>query len=300
MKSLLAYLWKLPLCGLAFFIGMILGGILLPLLGFTPPEMPAGTDAGTVTLWFLLGSMLLAAFLAQISGHLHAKWLARWAILSLFTWIFLAVGMVLESFLFMTTGAVSSLENSLFTMLNFLAPTLFLSGMVTSLFRPDSGAATCPGFAAQSPKDWLWRIALALLAYPLIYFAFGLLVQPFISDFYTNGQYELTIPTWGQMIPLQLARSLLFLLASLPVIGFWGGSRRSLWLSLGLTIFACTGFMAVITAYWFPWQLRLYHGLELLADALFYAAALIWLFARPSCETNQTSPTDQVKISPVR
>lgn len=282
MKSLLAYLWKLPLCGLAFFIGMILGGILLPLLGFTPPEMPAGTDTGTVTLWFLLGSMLLAVFLAQISGHLQVRWLARWGILSLFTWIFLAVGMVLESFLFMTTGAVSSIENSLFTMLNFLAPTLFLSGMVTSLFRPASSATACPGFSPQNLKDWLWRITLALLTYPLIYFAFGLLVQPFISDFYSTGQYELTIPTWGQMIPLQLARSLLFLLASLPVIGCWGGSRQALWLSLGLTIFVCTGFMAVITAYWFPWQLRLFHGLELLADALLYAAALIWLFSHHS------------------
>mgnify|MGYP000250598868 CR=1 FL=1 len=290
MKSLLTYLWKLPMCGLAFFIGMMLGGILLPLLGFRPPDMPTGTDAGTITLWLLLGSMLLAVFLAQISSHLHVRWLARWAILGLFTWIFLAVGMVLESFFFMTTGAVSSLENSLFTMLNFLLPSLFLSGMATSLFRPAPGAATAPTFIPTNLKDWSWRIPIALLAYPLIYITFGLLVQPFISDFYTAGQYELTIPTWGQMIPLQLARSLLFLLTSLPVISFWGGSRRALWLSLGLTIFACTGFMAVITAYWFPWKLRLFHGLELLADALFYAGVLTWLFTKRSLREKYNLP----------
>ncbi len=280
--SLLLLLWKLPLCALAFFVGMALSGILLPLLGFAPPEMPAGTDAGTITLWFLLGSMILAALLAPLSRRLPAKGLVRWSILSMFVWVFAAVGMVLESFFFMTTGAVSSLENGLFTMLNFLLPALFLSGMVVSLFRPAPGAAPAPAFAAPDLQGWLWRIAAALLAYPLIYFAFGLLVQPLVGNFYVTGQYELTTPTWGEMIPLRLARSLLFLLVSLPIIARWNGSRRALWLGLGFAIFACTGFMAVITAYWFPWQMRLFHGLELLADGLLYAGVLTWLFTVPA------------------
>jgi hypothetical protein len=278
-KNILSYFWKMPLCGLAFFIGMALSGILLPLLGFTPPEMPAGTDAGTISLWFLLGSMLLAAFLAPLSRRLQAGRLAHWLLLSLFVWVFAAVGMVLESFFFMTTGAVSSLENALFTTLNFLLPALFLSGMVTSLFRPAPGTVLAPIFVAPTFQGWLWRAPAALLAYPLIYFSFGLLVQPLIGNFYATGQYELTTPTWGQMIPLQLARSLLFLLVSLPIIARWSGSCRALWLSLGFAIFACTAFMAVLTAYWFPWQMRLFHGLELLADGLLYAGVLTWLFA---------------------
>ncbi len=285
IKNVLAYLWKPPLCGLAFFVGMALSGALLPLLGFTPPDMPAGTDAGTIMVWFLLGSMLLAAFLAPLSHHAQAGGLTRWLILSLFVWVYAAVGMVLESFFFMMTGAVSSLEKGLFTTLNFLLPALLSCGGVAWLFRPAANSNQPPSFAAHSPKDWLWRALAALLAYPLIYFAFGLLVQPLIGDFYAAGQYELTIPTWGQMLPLQLARSLLFLLVSLPLIGFWGGARRTLWLSLGFAIFACTGFMAVLTAYWFPWQMRLFHGLELLADGLLYAGVLTWLFAAPGSGT---------------
>lgn len=281
LKTLLTYIGKLLLCSLGFLIGMVLSGMLLPALGFQSPPIPAGTDAGTITLWFLLGSVLLAAILVPLSRRLQARSLMRWLILSLFVWVFAAVGMVLESFFFMTTGAVSSLENGLFTMLNFLLPALFLSSVVAGLFHPTENAYHPPSFAAHSPKDWLWRILAALAAYPLIYFAFGLFVQPLIGDFYSAGQYELTTPTWGQMIPLQLVRSLLFLLVSLPVIGFWGGSRRALWLSLGFAIFACTGFMAVITAYWFPWQMRLFHGLELLADGLLYAGALTWLLTMP-------------------
>jgi len=120
-----------------------------------------------------------------------------------------------------------------------------------------------------------------LLAYPLVYFAFGVIVRPFIQDFYATGQFELITPTWGQLIPLQLVRSLLFLVVSLPVIVWWRGTRRGLWLALSGWIFVLTAFMAVIIAYWFPWQMRLFHGLELLADTLVYAGVLTILFSQP-------------------
>ena len=97
-------------------------------------------------------------------------------------------------------------------------------------------------------------------------------------DYYTQGLYELTVPTWGQLIPLQLARSVLFLAVCLSVIRWWQGSRRSLWLSLGFSFFVLTAFIAVIMAYWFPWQMRLFHGLELLADAMIYTGVLVFLF----------------------
>ncbi|MFN7037124.1 MAG: hypothetical protein ACK4SN_12260 [Bellilinea sp.] len=280
ITSLLSYIWKLPLCGLAFIAGMTLGGVLLPLLGFTPPAMPAGTDEATIMLWFSLGSMIVAVLLAPLSRHLSAKGIARWFMLFLFVWVFAAVGMVLESFFFMTTGAVSSLKDGLFTILNFLLPASFLSGSVSNLFRPAQDAVFSPLFTAPKFQSWLWRIPLALLAYPLIYFSFGLLIQPLVGSYYTSGQYELTIPTWGEMIPLQLARSLNFLVVSLPIIARWNGSRRALWLGLGLAIFACTAFMAVFTAYWFPWQMRLFHGLELFADGMLYAGVLTLLFTK--------------------
>jgi hypothetical protein len=47
---------------------------------------------------------------------------------------------------------------------------------------------------------------------------------------------------------------------------------------MGVSLFVLTAFMAVITSYWFPWQMRLFHGLELLADAFIYASFLTVLF----------------------
>jgi len=294
LKSIFGYFWKLPLCGIAFFIGMAISGLALPYLGFQAPEIPEGTDANTISLWFLLGSMLLAFVMSFVSRNLRGNWLVRLIILVELIWIFGVVGMVIESFFFMTTGAVASLINALFTTLNFLLPSLFLAAMVTFLFRPAAPFEPTTHilrnyFADRKTLAWGWRFGAALLVYPLTYFAFGLIVQPFIQDFYAAGQFELATPTWGQLIPLQLVRSLLFLIVSLPVIVCWRGSRRGLWLALGFSVFVLTAFMAVITAYWFPWQLRLFHGLELLADALVYAGMLITLFRQVPVEVSAKS-----------
>ncbi len=284
IKNTLSYIWKLTICGIAYFIGMAISGALLPMIGLQAPEAPAGTDANTIALWFFLGSILIALTLSFVSRRLRANWLVRTVIVAELVWVLGAVGMVIESFFFMTTGAVSSILSASFTMLNFLLPSLFLSAAVAALFRPDPQLGSCLQclqnfFFARRFSDWLWRIPIALMAYPVAYFVFGLIVQPHIQDFYTAGQFELTIPTWGQMIPLQLVRSLLFLIVCLPVVVWWGGSRRSLWLVLGASVFTLTAFMAVITSYWFPWQMRIFHGMELLADALVYAGVLTWLFA---------------------
>ena len=276
IRILYSYLWKLPLCGIAFFIGMALGGVLLTALGLQAPEMPVGTDANTVALWFLMGSIVLAFFLSFVARNLMLKGLERWLVLFALSWGVGAVGMVLESFFFMETGAVSSVESTIFTMLNFLLPSAFLSGVVVLFFYPDE--MTHQGWLSLSARDWSWRLSLALLAYPMTYFIFGLLVEPLVTEYYTQGMYELTAPTWGQLIPLQLVRSALFLVVCLPVIRWWYGSSRRLWLALGSSFFVLKAFMAVITAYWFPWQIRLFHGLELLADAMIYTGILVSLF----------------------
>lgn len=288
MSRIFENLWKLPLCGLAWFIGMAIGGIALPMLGFPTPEMPDGTDSNTIVLYFLLGSMIMSLALSFVSFSLRVGWFLRWVILFELAWVFGAVGMVIESFFFMTTGAVSSILNALFTVLSFLLPSLFTSGVIAILFRPSQTESFLHSlntfFSSKNASQWSWRFVSAFLAYPLIYFTFGLIVQPFIKDFYAQGMYELTTPTWGQLIPLQLGRSFLFLLVSLPVLIWWNGSRHGLWLTLGFSIFALTAFMAVITAYWFPWQMRLFHGFELLADGLVYAGALVILLGRKQAE----------------
>lgn len=285
MKTIISYIWKLPLCGMTFFVGMALGGAALAELGFQSPPPPAGTDARTIAVWFFLGSMLIAFTLSFVSKNLSANWFVRWVVLTELIWIVAVVSMVLESFFFMTTGAVSTISSGLYTLLSFFTPTIFLAGMITFLFRPEPPTqkwikGLSSYFSTFKLADLSWRSLAAFLAFPLIYITFGLLVAPFIRDYYILGVNELKIPTWDHLITLQFLRSCLFLLACLPVVILWRGSRRGLTSALGISLFVLTAFMAVITSYWFPWQMRIIHGLELLADALIYAGVLAALLGK--------------------
>ena len=43
-RTVLSYLWKVPVCGLAFLAGTILGSMLAGAMGMQTPSMPPGTD----------------------------------------------------------------------------------------------------------------------------------------------------------------------------------------------------------------------------------------------------------------
>ena len=75
-------------------------------------------------------------------------------------------------------------------------------------------------------------------------------------------------------------RSLLFLLACLPVLILWDNSPRRLFWVLGLNLFLLVGGLNMLQAYWMPANLRIIHSLEILADELLYSAVLVILFKR--------------------
>ena len=281
-RRLLHYLWKLPLCGAAFFLGMTLSGVALPLLGLEAPPIPEGTEAGTIALWFLAGSLILALALSFVSRSVQGgfPFLWRWLLLGSLAWVAGGVGVVLEASVFMTTGAVSSRNAMLFTALNFLPPSFACAALVALLFPPEHrgepmSASLRAFFRSWTIREWAWRVLGTILAFPVIYVTFGRLVLPWVGDYYAQGAYELVAPSWAQIIPLQLARSALFLLVCLPVLVTWGGSRRGLILSLGFALSVLVSFMSVITSYWFPWQMRLFHGLEITADSFAYVGVLV-------------------------
>ena len=81
-------------------------------------------------------------------------------------------------------------------------------------------------FSAQSPPAWLWRIPAAILAFPLAYFIFGAMIAPIVVPTYRAGIAGLVLPPLSTILPVQLVRSTLFLLASLPFLILWKGKSR--------------------------------------------------------------------------
>jgi hypothetical protein len=118
---------------------------------------------------------------------------------------------------------------------------------------------------------------LAAVAFVPVYLFFGTLVARITYGYYAEEVGGLTAPGWDQILPVLFVRSLLFLAASLPVLVAWSRSRRGLILSLGFAMFVLVGAMGLIGGYWLPLDVRVYHGLEILADSFVYACVLVLL-----------------------
>jgi hypothetical protein len=285
LKSWIHYFWKAPLCGLLFFLGFIPGGQLAAWMGLSAPALPAGADQATLGQYTLLACLFLALGLAFLSRGLSVPFLARWMILFSLTWIAYGVNNYLEAAIFTTLG-----EATFYTVVLYLPASLLCTAAIAWLFPPDRTGA---GFLAQAKAffssrtagSWAWRLGAAFLAFPMAYLFFGRLISPIVLPYYQQGASELTLPGWDQILPVLALRSLLFLLVCLPVLIAWGLLNGRLFISLGLALFLLVGGLGMLYAYWLVLELRLTHTLEILADEMVYAGALVFLLRQPTGET---------------
>jgi hypothetical protein len=280
MKRTLLTVGKTILGSLAFFGGTVLGGILADSLEMTAPALPAGTDAATLGMYQLLVGLVLAGTLAVVSRRLGGRLLTRWCVLASLSWIAYSLNTYLEAAIFTSYEAAS-----LYTLVMQWVSVVLSSAVVAWLFPPaDRGAsvgARLRAFIAQfSPAQWAWRLLVALVAFPVVYVVFGSLARPFVIEYYEQQMAGLAAPGWGQIIPTLLLRSLLFLLACLPVLIVWQRSRLGLFITLGSALFILVGGLYMLQSYWYPVTLRVVHSLEILADSFVYAGTLLVLLMK--------------------
>ncbi len=282
MRAGLVALGKLVLAGAAFSIGMIAGGMLATLLQLPPPAIPQGMDTAAALRNFVLESPLLALALALLARDLGGRFVTRALVLSFLTWIAYTVNTQLEASIFTTMASGLA-----FSLVDFAVPSLFCGAAVAFLF-PYGGetasfaAAAREFFARRTAGAWVWRLAVAALAFMPIYWFFGTLVVPFTGAYYQQNQYGLTMPGVDQILAVLFIRSLLFLAACLPVLILWWGTNRSLFASLGFALFVLVGLLYMLGAEWMPVAVRLPHTLEILVDEFVYAGVLVWLLRKES------------------
>ena len=264
--------------GLAFYAGIIVGSMVAPLLGLPLPSMPPDVDTNQLTFYSLLTSIILAGALGIMSQHLSGGFLSRWLVLAFLTWIAYGVNTYFEAALFTTmTGSA--------VIIMYFFSSLFCAAVIAAFLRPQEQdesfiARTKSFFAGRTVLEWIWRFLLSFLAFPLVYVIFGMLVQPFTYEFYVQQQMGLIAPGWGEILPVLVLRSLLFLLAILPVLITWKGSRRSLFVMLGTVLFLLVGGLAMLQAVWYPPIMRIAHGLEILADSIVHAGIVVYLLVQ--------------------
>ena len=196
MSRFASYLWKALVCAVAYFAGTMVGASIAPALGATLPAMPPSVGPGQIAIVSFLASLTLGAGLGPLASGLRARFLGRFAALALLAYVCLGVNTAIESAIFTTVGGSMGMA------VLFLPATVACAAAAAALFppagEPETWASSWSRFVSQfSPAAWLWRLALAILAFPIIYLVFGSVVGPFVVDAYRAGAYGLKLPGMG-------------------------------------------------------------------------------------------------------
>ncbi len=285
MARIPTYAWRAAILGPSYALASALAPALLAVLGLGDGFSSGQDDPAATLARLAVAGALAGTALGLISQRLALDRRRRWLLLA---------------------GLVAGV-----TVLNLVEGLFFAPGFATGdlalgLVGPVTGAAVLAGFVVllygpvgrplsgwqaasltmerRSGGAWAWRLAVAGLAYVVIYLVFGALVGPIVLPYYALAGSGLAIPGFDVIIPLELARGLGFSLLAWPLIAALRGSgaRPLGWTALTLIVLA--GWLPMIQVGGLPPTLRIIHALELTADGLAHAWVLVKLLdpdARP-------------------
>jgi hypothetical protein len=263
---------KLLACWAAFGVCFVVDGMLVRLMHLhlnTPPEP---TPASIRLLSLAVAGGLLVLGMWPMARGLASSGRSRAGVLASFLFLALGVNTLIEGVIY-TSAFDGAIASSLAT---YVLLALFVGCALGVGF---GGAGNPTGFTERRWISWGWRGAIALLAWPIIYFFFGMCIAPIVLPYYQSGLIPgLHIPPAGVILEVQLVRSAIFLAASLPLIALWKGSRRGLWLTLGLAHAVAVGIYGLVAATFMPAVLRITHSVEITCDSFVYAGLLVLLF----------------------
>jgi hypothetical protein len=269
MKTLL----KLFACWVAVSLSMVLGTMLVTALHLHANTMADPTPAGVKFLAYLGSCVAMTLAMFAVARGLSGPAGLRAAVIAAFVFVALGVNNILDGLIYTQTfdGAVPA--NVLLT-----AMAGIMAGVSLGLMFGHREMSR--GLRQMDWTSWAGRGLGGWLAWPVIYFLFGMLVSPFVVRYYTSGIVPgFHIPSFGVIIPMQLLRSALFLAVSLPVVALWKGSRLGLWVGLGLAHSVSVGWFGLIAGTFLPTVMRVGHGLEITGDSFAYAGLLVLLFS---------------------
>lgn len=274
----LGVIWRSLVVGVAYVALTIGAAMLNGLLGVQIDVTNIPMDYTQILIGTALAGVVIGLTLGPLSTRLRVPLLDR------------AIAMFLAIFVVMTL--LSAVEAVFFTTFvttaNFAALPMqalteaLLALVIAWLFPPSSveetlGQALRATLASRSAFGWLWRFIVAGVLYVPIYLLFGVLISPIVVPYYTAMGLPLVIPPFSVMIPLEIARGLVFALALFPLIALLRGPRWRTAFWIGLTIAALGGWAPMLSGSFLPMTLRLVHGAEITADSFVQGLMLTWV-----------------------
>jgi hypothetical protein len=265
MKSTVNYLWKVLVAVFVLDIIIILG-------------MPFDLEKNLANLsWLSLSNLLIILVLtyaivrsAGFGWKLSAACFLLFFGISTFNTNIEAVFFQLniprnEAVMGMVGGGVMAIISSFFL--------VFILG---KLKKPADGSKP-PAKPKTSLKGYLWKFPLGAFSYAICYIVAGILVFPYIREFYA----QLSVPNPNQIILMQLLlRGPVYIIVCLPIIRMMKGGRWETALMVGLLLSILGGVAPLLIPDnpYMPGHIRLAHGIEIGISNFVFGAIIGYLF----------------------
>lgn len=147
----------------------------------------------------------------------------------------------------------------------------------------------------RSVANWVGRILMGGLLYVLCYFVAGIIVFPFVKDFYAG----INLPGPASILKMEVFRGLVYVAAGLAVVHGMKGRRGGAAAALGLSFPILAGVAPLLLPNpYLPASIRLAHGFEIGISNLVYGALLGFLLARKAAPTIEEQQAGSAKSLP--
>jgi hypothetical protein len=283
---------------LASLLGLMVGGVVAGLL-----HLPSATIPATISMTILMPLMMIseisiAIVLGECFQRLNWSFWPRWLAIGINHYLLYYALNLLDGLLF------TPIPNMSIGFFSNLFPAFLAAAVIAWLWRPrteiiPAGKILGTFFSGHQQSEWVWRLLVAWLIYPPIYYLIGRMAALFTLHYYLDPSLNLglTLPDLSTLLLMQVLRGALFLLAVIPILFAWRGERSGLWLWVGSVIFFQIANQVIVQAYWLPLGMRIPHAIELLVDSFLQAGLYVWLiYPLPGDSLRRASK----RITPVR
>jgi len=234
MKTVFQTLVKSLLVGVTFVIAIIVGGMIVTMLGLPRPE---AENPAAKLMWFFVGGVIAGLSLGFVVPSMPAsrtRHFVVWGSLIFFN----MASVIVEGYFFAPALIGDALPALLF---QHLLVALAAGWVITMLFASKESAAPVPPVKRSIPS-WIWRFAVAALAYVIFYFIFGSINYMLVTKpYYATHAGGLNVPPVQLTLMAEVVRGALIALSVLPFLLSAPADKKRLGAWTGFLLFAIGG-----------------------------------------------------------
>lgn len=265
---------KILLGWLALAAAHVIAGMFVPIKMTSPPHALA---------WMLLSDLVIAATLGAVA--MRSDW-TGWKLAFALVAVPFAINLVdmIEGTVFLKHSGIPWLALMLMVSLNYV----FVLPAWRYIFgQGENAPAHGSPLQRKSAGSMVWRFAVSDLAYVFLYFAAGMVILPYVRDFYATQ----AVPPPGTIAALQLlVRGPVFVALCLLLVRMIGLSRLTGALMVGLAFTLLSGVAPLLMPNpFFPDAVRWVHFAEVTSSNFVFGAivGLLWGPRKSAAESGE-------------